>query len=259
MSSSLTVLALFAHPDDTEYLCAGTLAHLAERGASIHIATMTPGDCGSTILPARKTAAIRRKEALRAARLIHANYTCLEQRDLLVFYDGSTLRRVLELVRRVDPALVFTHSPTDYMLDHETTSRLAQSACFGACASNFKTALPRPAKATRAIPNLYYTQPFGNRDIYGKEITPRFCVDVRSTMERKEKMLACHASQQDWLQKQQSITNLSDPLMDMARRAGELSGFEFAEGFRQHLGQGFPQENLLVGLLGDLVRGVRVQ
>jgi len=38
----------------------------------------------------------------------------------------------------------------------------------------------------------------------------------------------------------------------MAERAGERSGFRLAEGFRQHLGQGFPQDNLLGKLLGDL-------
>ena len=43
----MRVLALFAHPDDAEFLCGGTLAHLAARGARIGIATMTAGDCGS--------------------------------------------------------------------------------------------------------------------------------------------------------------------------------------------------------------------
>ena len=79
MPSPANVLALFAHPDDAEFLCAGTLAHLAERGASVHIVTMTAGDCGSTILPAAKIARIRRNEAARAAKLMGAEYSCLEE------------------------------------------------------------------------------------------------------------------------------------------------------------------------------------
>ena len=78
MPSSLSVLALFAHPDDAEFLAAGTLAHLAARGAAIHIATMTAGDCGSTILPPAKITRIRQKEAQRAAGLIKASYACLQ-------------------------------------------------------------------------------------------------------------------------------------------------------------------------------------
>ncbi|MGE5327501.1 MAG: PIG-L family deacetylase, partial [Deltaproteobacteria bacterium] len=59
----MNVLALFAHPDDAEFLAAGTLAQLAARGAKVSIATMTAGDCGSTVLPASKIARVRRREA----------------------------------------------------------------------------------------------------------------------------------------------------------------------------------------------------
>jgi LmbE family N-acetylglucosaminyl deacetylase len=252
----LTVLAIFAHPDDAEFLSAGTLAHLAERGAAITIATLTAGDCGSAILPAARITRIRRNEALRAAQVIGASYACLEQKDLLVLYDSPTLRRALELVRAVNPDLVLTHSPEDYMVDHETTSRLAQSACFGAMAPNFRTGARRPAKAIRAVPHLYYAQPFGGRDIYGNEIRAQVFVDLASTYEIKERMLACHESQQTWLRAQQEIPHPQNPLREMAERAGALSGFRLAEGFRQHLGQGFPQSNLLGRLLGDLVRVV---
>jgi LmbE family N-acetylglucosaminyl deacetylase len=253
MPSSIHVLALFAHPDDAEFLCAGTLAHLADRGASLHIATMTAGDCGSSIMPAAKISRLRRQEAQRAAALLRAPYTCLGERDFLISYDGRTLRKVMDLVRSVDPALVFTHSPQDYMVDHETTSRLCQTACFGSCAPNFRTGARPPALALRTVPPLYYAQPFGNRDIVGHEILPRFVVDISATLERKEKMLACHESQRAWLQFQQALRKIDDPLREMAARAGELAGFQWGEGFRQHLGQGFPQENVLATLLGDLV------
>jgi LmbE family N-acetylglucosaminyl deacetylase len=257
MPSPPTVLALFAHPDDAEFLCAGTLFHLAHRGARICVATMTAGDCGSSILPARKICRIRRREAARAAEMLGAEYECLGEKDLLVFYDRRRLSNVLELVRRVDPTLVFTHSPTDYMVDHEITSRLCQSACFGASAPNFRTGARRPAKPLRAIPHLYYSQPFTDRDILGGEIVPSIFVDITATLEQKENMLACHESQRAWLKAQQEISKVDEPLRKMAGRAGKLSGFTWAEGFRQHLGQGFPQDNLLGRILGDLVRAAK--
>jgi LmbE family N-acetylglucosaminyl deacetylase len=257
MTSSIRVLALFAHPDDAEFLCAGTLAHLADRGDSLHIASMTAGDCGSSILSSPKISRIRRQEARRSAALLHSPYTCLGERDLLVSYDHPTLRKVMELVRRVDPALVFTHSPQDYMVDHETTSRLCQTACFGASAPNFRTGARRPARPVRTIPHLYYAQPVSSRDILGHEILPRLVVDISATIERKGAMLACHESQRAWLQFQQALRNLDDPLRQMAARAGELAGFQWGEGFRQHLGQAFPQENLLATLLGERVRPAR--
>jgi LmbE family N-acetylglucosaminyl deacetylase len=215
---------------------------------------MTQGDCGSTILPASKLSRVRVKEAQRAAGLIGAQYSCLKEKDLLVFYDRGTLRKVMELVRRVDPTLVITLSPSDYMVDHETTSRLCQTACFAAMAPNFLTGARNPAKPLVAIPHLYYTQPVGSGDILGKEVFPSLCVNIGETMGRKEQMLACHESQQAWLKSQQRFTSLADNMRTMAARTGALVDFKWAEGFRQHLGQGFPQDDLLTAILGETVR-----
>jgi LmbE family N-acetylglucosaminyl deacetylase len=248
------VLALFAHPDDAEFLCAGTLFLLADRGAVVHITTVTAGDCGSAILPAREISRLRLKEAERAAAVLGAQFTCLKEKDLLVFYDRLRLCKVMELVRRLDPSLVFTHSPSDYMLDHETTSRLCQTACFSAMAPNFRTGVRNPAKPLRTIPHLYYTQPIGSTDILGKEIIPRLCANIDAALGRKERMLACHESQQAWLKSQQGVSGPSDTMRKMAGRTGALVDFQWAEGFRQHLGQGFPQNDLLSTLLGESAR-----
>lgn len=245
---------MFAHPDDAEFLSAGTLAHLADRGAKIHIATMTAGDCGSTKLPGAKIAQTRRREATESARIIGARYVCVGEKDLSVFYDRRTLAKVLELVRQVDPTLVFTHSPTDYMVDHENASRLCQTACFGALAPNYHTGFRKAAKAVVGVPHLYYAQPFGGRDILGNKIASRVFVDVTLTYERKQKMLASHKSQRDWLRSHQEIDDPLVVLRQMSEQAGKACGFQKAEGFRQHLGQGFPQDDLLGKMLGKLVQ-----
>src|SRR5437660_5978666 len=81
------VLSVLAHPDDAEFLCAGTLARLVrEHGWQAHIASMTPGDCGSAELPPDEIARVRRAEGAAAAARIGATYHCLEERDLLIFY-----------------------------------------------------------------------------------------------------------------------------------------------------------------------------
>ena len=253
MSEPLRVLALFAHPDDTEFVCAGTLFLLADRGAIIQVATLTAGDCGSTILPSAEISRVRLKEGKRAAALLGAQFTSLKEKDLLVLYDRPTLRKAMELVRRVDPSLVFTHSPSDYMLDHEVVSHLCQTACFGAMAPNFHTGASKPAKPIRAIPHLYYAQPAGCTDILGKEVMPSLCVNIGSSLERKERMLACHESQGAWLKSQQGMAGPVDNMRKMAAWTGALAGFEWAEGFRQHLGQGFPSDDRLSELLGDSI------
>src|SRR5712664_3981170 len=107
------ILAIHAHPDDVEILAGGTMALLAAAGHSVTIVTMTPGDCGSADLPPDEIAAQRRNEAGSAASLIGAEYRCAEFRDLAVFSDGASRRRVVEILRRTKPDLVLTSSPID--------------------------------------------------------------------------------------------------------------------------------------------------
>src|SRR5277367_4505248 len=121
------VLSILAHPDDAEFLCGGTLLRLArEQNWQVHIATMTAGDCGSADLPPEEISRIRRAEGAAAAAAVSGRYHCLEERDLLVVYGQQSLERVTRLLREVRPRIVLTHSPADYMLDHEMTSTIVR-------------------------------------------------------------------------------------------------------------------------------------
>src|SRR2546421_11286368 len=151
-----TVLSFLAHPDDAEILCAGTLIRLADAGWQVHIATATPGDCGTMTESRWDISAIRTKEARRAAEIIGAEYHCLDERDGLVVYDKPTIQKAIDLFRRVAPSLVFAHAPKDYMLDHEQASLLACAASFLYGAPNIST---HPLLPGSAIPWLYYCDP----------------------------------------------------------------------------------------------------
>ena len=68
-------------------------------------------------------------------------------------YDKPTILQVVGLIRNVKPSIVFTHSPTDYMVDHEITSKLVRTACFSAGMPNISTLDSEPFNF---IPYLYY-------------------------------------------------------------------------------------------------------
>ncbi|HUQ92294.1 MAG TPA: PIG-L family deacetylase [Bryobacteraceae bacterium] len=122
------ILSIHAHPDDAEILAGGTLAILAARGHQITIVTMTPGDKGSRELGPDEIAAVRRGEGLRAAEMIGADYLCAEFRDLAIFNDDPSRRRMVELLRKTRPEIVLTSAPVDYLCDHEATSVLVRDA-----------------------------------------------------------------------------------------------------------------------------------
>ena len=60
-------LTFLAHPDDAEILCGGTLVRLKEQGWEVHIATCTPGDCGTMTQTPWDISAVRTKEAKASA------------------------------------------------------------------------------------------------------------------------------------------------------------------------------------------------
>ena len=244
------VLSVLAHPDDAEFLCAGTLARLVrEHGWQAHIASMTPGDCGSAELAADEIARTRRAEGAAAAALLGATYHCVEERDLLIFYAERPLERVTRLLREVRPRLVLTHSPADYMLDHEMTSTLVRAAAFGAPAPNFCAGRGH-APPLEHIPHLYYCDAIEGKDALGRDVPPGFCTDVSGVIETKAEMLACHASQREWLLRHHGIDHYVNAMREWGARRGRACGVVYAEGFRQHLGHSYPQGNLLGELLG---------
>jgi LmbE family N-acetylglucosaminyl deacetylase len=247
----IRVLAIHAHPDDVEFLCAGTLALLKRRGCQITIATMTAGDCGSAELPPAEIAAIRRREARASAELLGADYLCLEFRDLLIQVDAESRRRVVEAVRKVRPDIIITAPPSDYMSDHEFTSRLVRDAAFAAPVRNFYTYQWDPAPPLERIPHLYYVDPIEGTDIYGDRIEPHFYINITETFELKKRMLACHESQRAWLLRQHGIDEYLKAMEDWSRRRGEEIGIPYAEAFRQHRGHPYPRDNILLRLAGQ--------
>lgn len=248
------ILSLHAHPDDAEILAGGSLALLAARGHAITIVTMTPGDCGTAEHTAEEISAIRRQEAAAAAELIGAHYICAEFRDLAIFNDDPSRRRVTEIVRRARPDIVLTSSPADYLCDHEITSILVRDALFAAPAPNFDTRAEHAAPPLGAIPHLYLMDPAGGVDRQGNRIEADFLVDVTSTFAIKREMLACHASQRNWLMRQHGMDDYMITMEDWTRQRGREARVEFAEGFRQYKGHPYPESPLLEELLGpDLV------
>ncbi len=248
--SGKSVLSLGAHPDDAEFFCAGTLALLRKKGWQIHIATMTPGDCGTVQYSREEISRIRRAEAAKAASLLDGSYHCLECGDIFILYDRPSLLKAIELLRRVRPTIVFTTSPSDYMVDHEMASKIAQTACFACGVVNVETAGAEPFEP---IPYLYYMDPAEHKDKFGKQVEPSTIVDITSVIDIKEEMLCCHESQRHWLMTHHGMDEYVNMMKTSDRKRGRQINSEYAEGFRQHLGHAYPQDNILKAELGDLV------
>jgi LmbE family N-acetylglucosaminyl deacetylase len=243
------VLAIFAHPDDAEIMCAGTLSLLRNSGWTVHIATMTPGDKGSAEHTSEEISRIRKAEAAESARMLEGIYHCLEFKDAYILYDRESINTTTSLIREVKPMIVFTSSPSDYMVDHEMTSMIVRTACFCAGIKNMDI----DDKPFEPVPYLYYSDAMEGKDMLGNPVGPSIYVDISGEMEVKERMLACHASQRNWLLSHHKIDEYIISMKEFSGMRGHEINKEYAEGFRQHLGHGFPQINILLEELKDYI------
>ncbi|HEV3004334.1 MAG TPA: PIG-L family deacetylase [Pirellulales bacterium] len=244
--------AIAAHPDDIEFVMAGTLIRLRTAGFEIHLMNIANGCCGSTEHDAATVARIRRQEAMAAAASIGAVFHESLTNDLELLYVLPTLRRLGAIVREVAPEIVLTHSPVDYMEDHTNACRLAVTAAFSRGMPNFPVDPPTPV--TDQPVTIYHAQPHGNRTPLGDEAVPGWFVDVTDLLDQKAAMLLCHASQKLWLDQSQGLDSYVQAMRDLMREVGRMSGrYEYAEGWRRHLHLGFcdAQADPLLAVLGD--------
>jgi LmbE family N-acetylglucosaminyl deacetylase len=240
-----TVLAFMAHPDDAEICCGGTLIQLAALGWRIHIATATAGDCGTMTHTPWEISAIRTAEAAEAAAMIGADYHCLGEADGMVVFDKPALGKTIDLFRRIAPSLVFTHPLRDYMMDHEMVAMLARAASFVYGAPN---ASGHPRLDQSMIPHLYYCDPADGVGPLGEPARPTTLIDISTAIEKKARLLACHASQRDWLRAHHGMDEYIDAMKRHDADRGRLAGCAYAEAFVQHLGHAYPHDDLLAGL-----------
>jgi LmbE family N-acetylglucosaminyl deacetylase len=260
-----TVLALGCHPDDIEFMMAGTLFLLREAGCTLHYLNVANGSCGSTEHGPEQIARIRRGEAVAATRLLGAAYHESLTADLDVFYAQPLIRKVTGVVREVKPDILLLLSPEDYMEDHMNACRVGVTAAFCRGMPNYATDPPRAPTFQDVV--LYHALPYGLHDGLRRRIVPEVVVDITSVIDDKERMLACHGSQKRWLDESQGLDSYLITMRDMSAEVAKTHGpgdrapgrpgpgrpFEFAEGWRRHshLGYAARETDPLGEILGE--------
>jgi LmbE family N-acetylglucosaminyl deacetylase len=217
------VLAVMAHPDDAELLCAGTLARAKADGAAIAICVMCRGDKGSgSATGVTDLGDIRCAEAQAAAQIVGAELYWHGASDGELFDTCDDRLKLVETFRRFRPTLVITHAPADYHPDHRAASALAEAATWFAASRGHVTAGWEPLAAS---PSLWWAD-----TIVMSGFQPTIYLNVSEHTELKKRMLACHQSQL-----QRATDGDFAPLEGLMRRQMELrgaqSGVAAAEGF----------------------------
>jgi len=219
------VLAVGAHPDDIEILCGGTLARFAADGVEVVFLTVANGDKGSFDTPPDKLAEIRRKECRAAAAVIGARWVGLGVPDGTVARDKELHVRLIQALQDIDPDVIITHSPQDYMSDHTETAKAVVDASFYTVCPQF--CAPNAQPCSRVVP-VYFMD-----TLCGVEFVPQEYVDITATLDTKLEMVSKHESQHGYLS-ERANADMSDVVRTSAHYRGLQCGTEYAEAFSRH-------------------------
>ncbi len=218
----MNVLAIGCHPDDIEIGCSGTLAKCVKRGDKVTVCHITNGNMGHEIIPPDELRDMRIGEAKKAGSLAGIEVVTLDIGDLLPNgCDISQRDRIAELIIKVQPDFIITHSPNDYMPDHRAVSKLVFDASFVASVPQYCNG------GKSAVTPLYYMD-----NLAGVNFLPTEYVDITDEIDLKIEMLECHESQLKWMRDHDHI-DFAEFVRSCSRFRGLQSGVQYAEGFTQ--------------------------
>jgi LmbE family N-acetylglucosaminyl deacetylase len=218
------VLAVVAHPDDAELLCAGTLARARSDGAAIGVCVLCRGDKGQPPEPIANLAAVRRQEMQTAAALLGAELFAGSAKDGALADTSPARRWLMQVFRRFRPTLVMAHDPHDYHPDHRAAAALAEAASWFAASAGQKS-----KSSPLDTPPAVWCMDTINRGGFA----PGFYVDITEHLQLKLDMLYCHQSQLA-RHEQSSFAPLADLVRLQAAARGAECGVAAAEAFRIH-------------------------
>jgi len=222
-----SVLAIFAHPDDIEFSCAGTVARWARAGSRICYVLCTSGDVGIATpgMTREKAAEIREAESREAARITGVeDIVFLKEPDCMLEATLALRKKLVREIRRFCPEVVVCGDPTvlwagnDYINhpDHRAAAQAAIDAVFPASGQpNLYEELEEEGLHAHKVRKVYVSS-WGPSEIF---------VSIDATIDVKLAALRAHKSQLgDW-----------DPEPQLKQWSGEAAKgkeMDYAESFR---------------------------
>jgi len=221
----LDLLAVGAHPDDVELTCGGTVAKLARLGKAVGILDLSRGELGT-----RGTAAIRAREATRAAQVLGAKLRLnLRIPDGDIRLNRANLLKVVTVIRTYRPEFLLIPHSKERHPDHEHAHQLLKEAWYYSGLMKIRTKdkgkLQQPFR-----PRCYFEY------MQMEPFQPSFIVDVTDVYETRVAAIKAFASQFHNPSSRDPETFLStrqflEFLESRAKFYGALIGVEYGEPF----------------------------
>ncbi len=222
------ILAIGAHPDDTDVGASGTIAKWIEEGASAYYVVCTDGSRGSEDpkMTHKRLAAIRTKEQLAAAKVIGIKKVFfLNHPDTQLVSDLKLKEELVKIIRTVRPSTVIAMDPTFYFdqdfINH-TDHRAAATAAMDAVFPLSRDRLTFPEHEKQGL-KLHKVEEI----LFVSFSQGTYFVDISKTLDKKIKALSCHKSQFG------NFADVEKRIRKRAKALGKKSGYKAAESFKR--------------------------
>jgi LmbE family N-acetylglucosaminyl deacetylase len=218
-----TYMLVVAHPDDSEFSSAGTVARLTDAGRRVVIIQVTSGDKGCPNPHASQIEMGERREAelLEAARRLNVeDVVFLRCPDGELMPDLDLREKIVRMIRTWKPDVIITHDPfRPYALhgDHRAVGLATTDAVYPTA----RDPLYFPEHFAAGL------EPHKTAEIwyFGPE-HPDKIIDITETFDRKIHALMAHVSQVG------DFEALEDRMRERARELAEGEDFEMGEAFK---------------------------
>ena len=235
----LDVLVFAAHPDDAELSMGGTIAKFTSNGLRVGVVDLTKAE-----LSTRGDVMTRSRETAEASKVLK-----LKVRENLGIKDGGiiinqeNLKKVIVLIRKFNPSILFAPYFNDRHPDHIDASNLAKRAVFSSGLEKFKTSLSgKSQKAYRPKKIFYYMQTY--------VFEPSFIVDISDYFPLKMEAVQKFKSQFHNPKLKKEDTFISKPeFLDYVEARAKHYGFQI----RKNYGEAFYCEEDIEYNFADLL------
>ncbi len=220
-SLSQRVMVIMAHPDDVDFICAGTVAVYTAADAHVEYVLATSGNRGShdPEMTPEKLGALREAEQLAAAKAVGvSDVTFLRHNDGEVEANIAMRRELAHVIRKGRPDIVFTFDPWQHYQVHPDHRAIGQAALDAVADARMPMYYPEQITAEVRDHRV--------RDVYFFATEhPNHWVDITATIEKKIAALKCHASQV-------GDRDMGEVMRARARAVGQEHGMFYAEAFK---------------------------
>jgi LmbE family N-acetylglucosaminyl deacetylase len=218
-------LVVFAHPDDAEFGCAGTVARWAREGTYVVYVAATSGDHGTNdrSLTPERLAAIREEEQVAAARVLGVREVVFLRYPDGGLEDTKDLRgKIVREIRRVRPDVVLTSEPFPRRRFSHRDHRIIGLVTMDACFPYARDHLYYPEHLQEGLETHKVTAVL----FWGPEEADVFS-DITQTLDVKLRALSCHKSQFN------DFAGVAERVQGWARLQGQAAEVPYAEAFRK--------------------------